>query len=48
MTPERTAAALAIRTQGESIAQIARVLGVGSSSVSRALAKVEPEPSTDA
>lgn len=39
MTPERTAAALRMHEQHESIAHIARVLGVGASSVSRALAK---------
>lgn len=41
MTPERTAAAVRMREQGQSIAHIARVLGVGASSVSRALAKAE-------
>lgn len=41
MTPERTEAAMRMRQEGHSIAHIARVLGVGSSSVSRALAKVE-------
>jgi len=39
MTLERTEAALRMHKQGDSIAQIARVLGVGASSVSRALAK---------
>ncbi|WP_149203541.1 recombinase family protein [Actinotalea subterranea] len=39
MTPERTAAALRMHERGQSIAHIARVLGVGASSVSRALAK---------
>ena len=41
MTPERTAAAVRMHEQGQSIAHIARVLGVGASSVSRALAKAE-------
>ena len=41
MTPERTAAAVRMREQGQSIAHIARVLGVGASSVSRALAKAD-------
>ena len=41
MPPERTDAALRMRAQGDSIAQIARVLGVGASSVSRALAKTQ-------
>ena len=40
MRPERTAAAVQMRAQGCSIAHIAKVLEVGSSSVSRALAKV--------
>ena len=39
MTPERTAAAARMREQGDSIMQIATVLGVGKSSVARALAK---------
>lgn len=39
MTPERTAAAVRMHEQGRSFAHIARVLGVGASSVSRALAK---------
>lgn len=43
MTPERTAAAVQMRTQGHSIAHIAKVLGVGSSSVSRALAKADED-----
>lgn len=44
MTPERTAAAVRMRADGQSVAHIAKVLGVGASSVSRALAKVdEPE-----
>ena len=41
MTAERTAAALRMHAQGASMAQIGRVLGVGASSVSRALAKAE-------
>ena len=48
MTPERTAAALRMHAQGDSIAQIARVLGVGASSVSRALAKTADPTSTSA
>jgi DNA invertase Pin-like site-specific DNA recombinase len=40
MTPERTAAAARMRADGHSIVHIAKVLGVGKSSVSRALAKV--------
>ncbi len=40
MTPERTEAAVRMRAEGKSIAHIASVLGVGKSSVSRALAKV--------
>lgn len=39
MSPERTAAALAMREQGHSIVHIAKVLGVSKSSVSRALAR---------
>jgi DNA invertase Pin-like site-specific DNA recombinase len=47
MTPERTAAAARMREQGESIVQIATVLGVGKSSVARALAKhEESQPAT--
>lgn len=41
MTPERVSAALSMREQGHTRAHIARVLGVGASSVSRALAKAE-------
>src|SRR6218665_2514648 len=41
MTPERTAAAVRMREQGQSIAPSARVLGGGGSSVSRALGKAE-------
>jgi DNA invertase Pin-like site-specific DNA recombinase len=41
MTPERTAAAARMRADGQSIVHIAKVLGVGKSSVSRALAKAE-------
>jgi DNA invertase Pin-like site-specific DNA recombinase len=52
MTPERTAAAVRLRAQGDSIAHIAKVLGVGKSSVSRALDKETKaqaaEPQTDA
>lgn len=39
MTPERTATAVELRTQGKSNAAIARVLGVGTSSVARALSR---------
>ncbi|MFK4761709.1 recombinase family protein [Microbacterium sp. ZW T5_45] len=42
MTPERTAQALKMRAQGLSIQRIADVLGVGSSSVSRALDRAAP------
>lgn len=41
MTAERTAAAIKMRAERQSIAAIARVLGVGASSVVRALAKVD-------
>jgi hypothetical protein len=44
MTPERVAAAVRMRAQGDSLATIARTLGVGASSVSRALARPEPRP----
>lgn len=43
MTVERTEAAVKMRAEGQNIAHIAKVLGVGSSSVSRALARVEEE-----
>lgn len=43
MTPERTAAAVLMRDQGDSLAAIARVLGVGASSVARALRKRDEE-----
>lgn len=43
MTAERTETAVKMRAEGQSIARIAKVLGVGSSSVSRALARVEEE-----
>lgn len=43
MTPERTAEAVRMRRGGASIPHIAKVLGVGKSSVSRALAKVEDD-----
>jgi len=43
MTPERTAAAVRMREQGDSVAHIARVLGVGASSVSRALDRANVE-----
>lgn len=41
MTAERTAAAVRMREQGDSVAHIARVLGVGASSVARALVRVD-------
>lgn len=41
MTPERISEAVQMRSERKSIAHIARVLGVGASSVSRALAKVD-------
>lgn len=41
MTPERTTQAVRMRAEGHSIAEIARVLNVGSSSVSRALGRVD-------
>lgn len=47
MTPERTAAAARMREQGDSIAQIAAVLGVGKSSVARALAKHDQSQPVD-
>lgn len=49
MTPERTAEALRMRDAGRSQAKIARVLGVGASSIARALAKTDeatPRPSS--
>lgn len=45
MTPERVKAAVKMRDQDMSIAEIARTFGVGASSVSRALAKHEDEAS---
>lgn len=42
MTPERTEQAMEMRAKGASVAHIAKVLGVGSSSVSRALLRHEP------
>lgn len=47
MTPERIAAAVQLRAQGDSIAHIAKVLGVGKSSVSRALDKATNAPATE-
>jgi len=41
MTPGRVAAAVSMRSERQSIAAIARVLGVGASSVTRALSKVD-------
>jgi DNA invertase Pin-like site-specific DNA recombinase len=43
MSPERLAEARRMRAEGHSIAHIAKLLGVGASSVSRALAKVEQD-----
>ncbi|MGO2520125.1 MAG: recombinase family protein [Microbacterium sp.] len=40
MTPERIEAARRMKSDGQSVAHIARVLGVGESSIRRALAKV--------
>lgn len=42
MSPDRIEAAVQLRGQGRSIDQIAAILGVGSSSVSRALARALP------
>ena len=47
MTPERTAEALRMRADGASVSRIAKVLGVGSSSVSRALLRHEPAPEAE-
>ncbi|QPL05281.1 MULTISPECIES: recombinase family protein [Actinomyces] len=44
MTPERVAAAAQMRGEGKSFAHIAAVLGVGRSTVARALAKRDEEP----
>lgn len=41
MTPERTVVAARLRAEGESVAAIARTIGVGASSVARALARHE-------
>lgn len=46
MTPERVAAAVQMREQRKSIVEIAAVLGVGKSSVSRALTKHDEESAT--
>lgn len=48
MTPERTASAVRMREEGHGLAHIARVLGVGKSSVSRALEKLQDGTSQDA
>ncbi len=48
MTPERTAAAVQMRENGDSIVHIARVLGVGKSSVARALAKNDQDAPAEA
>lgn len=47
MTPERIEQALRMRTDGQSIVQIAKVLGVGKSSVSRALDKAAEDAEHD-
>ncbi|PPG00864.1 resolvase [Pseudoclavibacter sp. RFBI5] len=47
MTPERTEQALNMRAQGHSIQRIATVLGVGSSSVSRALDRAAEDAKLD-
>lgn len=41
MTPERTATAVRMRAEGHSLVHIAKVFGVGKSSVARALAKAD-------
>jgi DNA invertase Pin-like site-specific DNA recombinase len=43
MTPERVAAAVRMRSDNQSIATIGRVLGVGASSVARALLQVDQQ-----
>ncbi len=43
MTPERIAAAVNMRDNGDSVSKIARTLGVGASSVTRALAKYDAD-----
>lgn len=43
MTPERIAAAVTMRDSGENVSKIARTLGVGASSVTRALAKYDAD-----
>lgn len=47
MTPERIAAAVQMRSQGQRLTHIAKVLGVGKSSVARALAKTETKETVD-
>lgn len=47
MTPERTAEALEMRAKGASVSHIAKVLGVGSSSVSRALLRQSQAPEAE-
>ena len=44
MTPERAAAAAQMRGDGKTLAHIAAVLGVGKSTVARALAKLDEQP----
>ena len=41
MSPERVAAAVNMRSEHQSVATIARVLGVGASSVARALSRLD-------
>ena len=48
MTPERIEQAIRMRADGQSIVQIAKVLGVGKSSVSRALDKAAADAAHDA
>lgn len=45
MTPERVTAAAQMRTDGMALVRIAQVLGVGRSSVARALAAASTQPS---
>ena len=44
MSEERTAAAVQLRNAGNSTSAIARQLGVGASSVTRALARYDRQP----
>lgn len=47
MTPAKIESAKLLRAQGQSFTQIAAALEVGASSVSRALARVQPEANSD-